>query len=172
MNLSNLLLIPFVLLASKISCGNECQNLIIHSVKTCFPWFVLNQLPYNPFCCPYFLCYEKQQRITILIHLFLAIHYFIHFYHTPPPVRRTWWFLFYLIFLATETILYLWAFFFVSIISFFSASDQKCMQYLRYRNATEVLVTHQYYLFLSLFLVINDIQMDFLTSGEYWAGFP
>lgn len=63
MNLSSLLLIPFVLLTSKISCGNECQNLITHSVKICFSWFVLNQLPHNLFCCPYFLSYEKQQRM-------------------------------------------------------------------------------------------------------------
>lgn len=64
LHLSNLLLIPFVLLASKISCGNECQNLIIRSVKNYLPQFVLNQLPYNLICCPYFMCYEIQRIIV------------------------------------------------------------------------------------------------------------
>lgn len=170
MNLSNLLLIPFVLSASKISCGSERQNLIIHSVKTCFPWFVLNQLPYNLFCCPYFLCNEKQQRIFSYSYVPChSLFYTLLSYHTTCSQKLM--ILVLLICLSTETILYLWAFFFISIISFLTASDQNCIQYLRHRNATEVLVTQQYYLFFSLFLITHDLQFAFLTSGEYWADF-
>lgn len=140
MGLSNLLLIPFVLLTSKVSCGNECQNLIMYSVKIWFPWFVLNQLPYNLFCCPYFLCYEKRWRrvsyssvpCRSLFQTFLS-------YHTTCSQNLMILVLFNFSFYRNH---------FIPLrillhinLSFLPASYQNCMQYLRHWNAREVLVT-------------------------------
>lgn len=82
-----------------------CENLV---PLICFKPVTIS------FAVPTF-CAMRNSEEGFLIHLFHAIHCFKRFYHIIPPVHKTWWFLFYLIFLSIETILYLWEFFFILI---------------------------------------------------------